>query len=64
MKYTALIKHVIAQVKTNKINGALKNFTFLLLISERTHIGLEKIILCNSTLCLLLIASEKLSCLN
>ena len=56
MKYTALIKHVTAQVKTNKINGALKNFTFLVLISERTDIGLEKIILCNSTLCLLHIA--------
>lgn len=39
MKYTALIKHVITQVKSNKITGALESFTFLVLIFERTDFG-------------------------
>lgn len=44
MKYTALTKHVIAYVKMNKTNGALKKFPFLGLISESTDIRLEKTI--------------------
>lgn len=50
MKYIALIKHVIAQVKTNQINTALEKFTLLVLFSESTDIGLEKII-CVIELC-------------
>lgn len=50
VKYPALIKHVRAQVKTNKIHGALKNLVLIVLISERTDSGLKKII-CVIALC-------------
>lgn len=50
MKYTALIKCVITQVKSSKITGALESFTFLVLIFERTDFGFERII-CVIALC-------------
>lgn len=42
MTYTALTTHAIPQVKPNKSNGTLKNFTLLVISSERTQTGLEK----------------------